>query len=255
MEKIIGIVGGAGPFAGLDLMRKIFNQTLAERDQDHLNVIGIFKSAEIGDRTAFLLDRSLPNPGIAIARQALDLERAGARVAAIPCNTAHSAPIMDMVLELLERENSKLVFMNMIQETVDFLKQHYPNLRNVGVLSTTGTQLSGVYALYLNNAGLADVKPSPERQDLTHQALYNEHYGIKANGRATDRARSVLLEGARELIEKGAEVILLGCTEIPLAIQEGRIGPAVVVDPTLVLARALIREAAPEKLIKIIPSQ
>ncbi|MBN1316566.1 MAG: aspartate/glutamate racemase family protein [Anaerolineales bacterium] len=248
MEKTIGIVGGAGPFAGLDLLKKILEQTAAETDQDHLNVIGIFKSSEIGDRTAYLFDPTLPNPGVAIARQALELEKMGAGVAAIPCNTAHSAPIVDMVLETLEYQGSKLLFSNMIRETVDFLRLHYPEVNKVGVLSTTGTQRSGVYAGYLNGAGLQDLNPDAGGQEAVHQAIYDRHYGIKAAGRATEQARNDLLAAAGELVRRGAGAVILGCTEIPLAIHEDRIGPAVVVDPTLILARALIRQAAPEKL-------
>lgn len=248
MAKVIGIVGGAGPYAGLDLVRKILEQTIAERDQDHLDVIGLFRPSDLVDRTEYLLNPELPNPGLAIARQALELERMGAQVVAIPCNTAHAPTIFDIVLEQLQKRNSKLIFVNMIQETAEFLKQNYPKSHRVGVLSTTGTQLSGVYARYLERAGLENLLLGRERQELVHQAVYDKQYGIKSAGHATGRARSDLLAGARALAENGAEIILLGCTEIPLAIQEDRIGSAFVVDPTRVLARALIREAAPEKL-------
>lgn len=248
MSKVIGIVGGAGPYAGLDLVRKILEETIAEKDQDHLDMIGLFKPGDLIDRTEYLVNPNLSNPGLTIARQALELERMGAQVVAIPCNTAHAPAIFDVVLEELRQKCSGLIFVNMIQETVNYLKQHYPYVNQVGVLSTIGTRNSGVYARYIDRAGLKNLLLSQELQECVHQAVYDTHYGIKSTGYSTNRAQHDLLSGAHALAENGAEVILLGCTEIPLAVNENRIGSAYILDPTRVLARALIRKAAPDKL-------
>jgi aspartate racemase len=43
-------------------------------------------------------------------------------------------------------------------------------------------------------------------------------------------------------------VIILGCTEIPLVLTDAAVGGIPLIDPTLILARALIREAAPDRL-------
>ena len=66
--------------------------------------------------------------------------------------------------------------------------------------------------------------------------------------RSPPRAREDLLQAAESLVKMGAEAIVLGCTEIPLAIQEKQIGGAVVIDPAIALARAMIREVDPQKL-------
>jgi aspartate racemase len=63
---MIGIVGGVGPYAGLDLLRKVYDNTVAGKDQDHLDVVMISVPAAIPDRTAYLLGwketREWPSP-------------------------------------------------------------------------------------------------------------------------------------------------------------------------------------------------
>ncbi|MEM5774822.1 MAG: aspartate/glutamate racemase family protein, partial [Anaerolineaceae bacterium] len=73
-------------------------------------------------------------------------------------------------------------------------------------------------------------------------------YGIKAAGAGTEKARADLLTAVQHLADKGAQAVILGCTELPLAITEKQKNGIIFLDPTLILARALIREAAPQKL-------
>ena len=160
-EPVVGVVGGVGPFAGLDLLKKIFEQTLAVRDQDHLKVIGMFRPDEIEDRTHFLLTPGQINPGLAIARQILDMERIGAVIAGIPCNTAHAPKIIDCALEELKKAGSKIKFVNMIQETALYIQKTHPALKKIGVLSSTGTYKVGIYPLYLKPLGYEVLTPHP----------------------------------------------------------------------------------------------
>lgn len=248
-EKIIGIVGGAGPFAGLDLQAKILSQTIASYDQDHLTVISLSQPSQLPDRTAYLLGETAVNPALAIFNQLQTLERAGTAVAAIPCNTAHAPAIFDEVVAKLKAAGSRLQFLHMIRETADHLRQHYPQIRRVGVLSTTGTYRTRIYPDLLTPAGFEVVVPDEVVQETAvHPAIYHPEYGIKAQGKGTSQAREALLQGIATLRQQGAEAIILGCTEIPLAITEKYIDTLAIVDPTMILARALIREAAPMKL-------
>ncbi|MCB8920956.1 MAG: aspartate/glutamate racemase family protein [Ardenticatenaceae bacterium] len=245
-EKIIGIVGGVGPFAGLDLQQKILQETTAARDQDYLSVISISQPGEIPDRTAYLLTETAVsvNPAIPITRQLLTLERAGAQIAGIPCNSAHAAPIFDAIRSGLQQAGSQLTLLHMIDEVARFLRQHMSGVQRVGVLSTTGTRLARIYPAALEPAGFTVLTPSETVQtELIHPAIYDPEYGIKANGRATAKSRSDLLTGVAALQQAGAQAIILGCTEIPLALTESQIDGIPLVDATRVLARALIREA------------
>jgi aspartate racemase len=255
-EKTIGIVAGAGPFAGQDLVRKVLEQTLATHDQDHLNLIALYRPNEITDRTEYLLDSSLPNPGYAIARQVLDLGNLGAEIAAIPCNTAHAPEIYDVIESELKAAQCPVRFLNMIQETTIHLRTYYAHIEHIGVLSTTGTYNSRIYPAHLEMAGFDVIVPDPQTQQQTiHPAIYDPQYGIKATGTVTPRARQDLLQNVYALLAQGAQAVILACTEMPLAIREQEIEGAAVIDPTLILARALIREANPAKLKPHAPTE
>ncbi len=251
---MIGIVGGAGPFAGLDLCNKILEETVAEKDQDFLTVINLSQPQQILDRTEYLLGNVAQNPGVAIADQVQRMARIGAKVAAIPCNTAHSAPIYDLIVARLAHEQVDVNFLHMIRETAVFLQKQYPSIKKVGVLSTTGTYRAEIYPQFLQPAGFTVLVPDEVMQlNKIHPAIYDPVYGIKANGKSTQQARQHLLDGAMALKEQGAEALILGCTEIPLAIGETAVCDMIVIDPTRILARALIREANPKKLRPISP--
>ena len=248
-EKIIGIVGGAGPFAGLDLQTKILNQTIASQDQDHLTIINLSQPNQIPDRTDYLLGKTAVNPAGAIFHQLQILACAGTAVAAIPCNTAHAPAIFDEIMARLNAAGSRLKFLHMIHETAQHLHHNHPEIKRIGVLSTTGTYRTRIYPELLEPDGFKVLAPDEVMQETAvHPAIYHPQYGIKAQGQATPQAREWLLQSAQDLQQQGAEAIILGCTEIPLAITEHKIGSMLVIDPTTILARALIREANPTKL-------
>ncbi len=249
LEQIIGLVAGAGPYAGMDLFAKILGQTQAVFDQDHLSVISLSAPSKLADRTQFLMGETTENPAYAIAAQLAQLERAGAAVAGIPCNTAHAPRIYDVISRELSSSGARIKFLHMIEEVASFMKRNYPEISRVGVLSTLGTYRSNLYPDILGAAGFELLAPPLDlREGAIHQAIYHPDYGIKSCGVATSRAREGLLQGAEALRKAGAEAVILGCTEIPIAISERRLGELVVIDPTLILARALIREAEPSKL-------
>ena len=242
-------MGGVGPYAGLDLVGKILDQTEAKRDQEHLSVVLISFPQEIADRTSFLLGQTAANPAYALARIILRLEAVGASVAGIPCNTAHASQIFDVILDELGVANSGVRLVHMIEEVVDHVQESLPGIHRVGVLSTTGTYETKVYANALEERGVRPILPERSVQEAVHDAIFDPTYGIKAQSNpVTGAARSTILAAAHHLRAKGAEAFVLGCTVLPLAITEQRVEEMVVIDPTLVLARALIREASPAKL-------
>jgi aspartate racemase len=248
-EKIIGVVGGVGPFAGIDLLSKIVEQTLASKDQDHLTVISLSQPQQIPDRSEYLLGQIAINPAYAIADQLRRLEQAGAAVAGVPCNTAHAPAIFNVIREELQAAGSRINLLHMMEEVARHVGQYTPGIKRLGVLATTGTYRSRVYSHSLEPLGFKVIMPDEALQvERIHPAIYDPAYGLKARGVVTEKARQALLAGGRYLQKEGAEAIILGCTEIPLAIKEKEIEGMMVIDATLVLARALIREANPAKL-------
>ncbi|MAT97419.1 MAG: aspartate racemase [Anaerolineaceae bacterium] len=249
MEKWIGVVGGVGPFAGIDLLGKIAAQTVAEKDQDHLTVLNWSQPDQIVDRTEFLLGQVDENPAVALAAQVQQLAQMGAEVVGIPCNTAHAPRIFNQIRAELAAANCDIVLLHMIEEVGRFLQSSLPHVKQIGVLSTTGTYRAGVYAAVLETLGFTAVLPPfPLQTEKIHPAIYDPSYGIKARGVVTRQASENLLLGANTLKAAGAEAIILGCTELPLAYNELAAAGLPLIDPTLILARALIREASPNKL-------
>ena len=246
---MIGVVAGVGPYAGLDLLSKILSQTVADKDQDHLAVASLSQPEFIADRTAFLLGETTINPAFAIVEQLLDLEQMGANVAGIPCNTAHAPPIFGQIEQSLANAGSKLRLLHMIAEVGRELQHVYPKVNRVGILSTTGTAVARIYPTSLEPLGFEVLEVDDKLQtEGIHPAIYDPALGIKAHGRSTERARQNLLQGVQQLHDAGAQAIILGCTEIPLAIPEKNISGMDIIDPALVLARALISAIDPTRL-------
>ena len=131
-EPIIGIIAGAGPFAGLDLATKILEQTDASCDQEYLPMVSVSTPGEIEDRTRFLLGESEENPAYALAKNFLDLQRMNAKVIGMPCNTAHAAPILEVFYQEIAPHAKSARYLDMIQETVNFIGSQCPTVKNIG---------------------------------------------------------------------------------------------------------------------------
>ena len=242
MGKTIGIVGGVGTFAGIDLYRKIYQHTGARTDQDHLPVVLVSAPEKVLDRTMFLFGEVDENPGIAIAGIIKTLAAAGAEIIGIPCNTAHSPIIFN---EILERIPGNIKLLNMIEEVGRHISIDFPKIGMAGILGTNGTYLSKAYTGTLSDFNIEAIYPEESMQkNLVHPAIYDMSYGIKAfSDPVTERARHDLLEVASSLVHQGSEAIILGCTEIPLAIPETKIEQSIVFDSVSILAQALINNS------------
>jgi len=245
MKKAIGIIGGVGPYAGLDLNKKIFdNMKTNGTDQDYLDVYLVSQPSDITDRSTYLKTKEGANPAEGLFRAALKLNDMGAAVIAIPCNTAHSFVIFDRVKELMRLAGCKAKLLNIVEETHRFLEDHYPNMKKIGLLGTLGTYDTKLYEDYFNKMGKFElVNPNDEGKNSVHNAIYNLDFGVKANS-------SPVRKEAKELFEKeidsflidDVQSVILGCTEIPLAFENERLyKQASLIDPTNILARALVK--------------
>ncbi len=218
-------------------------------DQDHLPIAMLSMPHSIEDRTKFLLGKLDVNPAIAILKIISNLHENGASIIGIPCNTAHAESIFS---EIVNRIPKEIKLLHMINEVAKYIKEHYPSAVNVGILSTTGTLFSNVYPNCLSQLGLVGIQVSKEIQELhIHPAIYNTTYGIKAQSNpVTIQAKKGLHIGIEYLLEQRVDAIILGCTEIPLALTDKEINSIPLIDTTKVLARALILESSPEDLLE-----
>ena len=226
MKKTIGIIGGMGPMATVDLYEKITAHTLANTDQEHIHVL-IDSNAATPDRTEAIL-RGGPSPLPSLLRSAERLAAAGADFLIIPCNTSHHF-IEDI------RAASPIPVMSMIEQTAAYIVSH--GYRKAILLGTEGCLRVGVYQSVLEPYGVEAIVPDEAMQREVMDVVYR---GIKADAPTWDVSR--LNEMLAELEGETDAVSVLACTELPLAVcRYGLRGT--FVDPTLVLALAAIREA------------
>ncbi len=244
-RTVIGIMGGMGPAAANEFGQKLIQLTEAARDQDHARVL-LDQATDIPDRTAAILGRG-PSPLPAMQASLRRLDRGGADVVAVTCNTAHH--FFGDLQDTIQRFDLKLDLLHIVDATAMELDRQAPQARNVGLLATSGTLESRIYQDRFDtlNRRVEWSVPGPQAQEqLVMAGIYQ---GVKA-GRL-DFGREQLLEAARQLAEAGADAILLACTEIPLVLQTGDVmradGRAVPLIDTLgALARqALDRAQAP----------
>jgi aspartate racemase len=251
-EIVIGVVGGMGPQAGLALCNSILCQTNARTDQEHLPVILMSFPGAVEDRTLFLQGAVADNPAFAIAGIIQKLEKAGAGIIGIACNTSHSPEIYDVILHELKKRRSRVKLVNMPYETCRHIQDTYPSVRRVGLLTTNGTWQSGIYKKLLREAGLEPVIPDYQfQQNVIHKMIYDPDFGIKANPAAvSEKVRTLLDKALHYLKEQGAEAIIVGCTELSLVLPDKMIMDMIIVDSTGTLAGALVREATRKEMKK-----
>ena len=222
--KTIGIIGGMGPLATYDLAEKILNNTSASCDQENIPVL-IDSNSRIPDRTEAILHGG-DDPRPEMKKSAKLLEEAGADVLMMACNTAYY--FYDSVCE-----DIGIPMLHMPRETAQQLLDM--GIKKVGVLATDGTCRSGVYEDALKEAGIEPVYPSEEKQKLIMSLVYDH---VKAG--IMDFSDLDIDGILSEMKERGAEVMLLGCTELPMAFDIIGDTDIPTVDPTEVLARAAV---------------
>lgn len=225
MSKIkIGILGGMGPAATVELFQNIVNGTKAKNDQEHLEVI-ILNDPKIPDRTNYILGKGespIPHMKHNINR----LQSVGASVIMIPCMTAHT------FIDELQDELS-IPIINGIELINNYLLKNFPN-SNIGLLATTGSVKSKVYQKHIENKIIV---PNEFEQKKLMQLIYGDN-GIKT-GNTGNFIVGKIKEIVEELIIEDVEVVISGCTELGLVMNNNNM-PIPVIDPLQLLAQKAI---------------
>jgi len=231
MEKIVGIIGGMGPLATVDLMNKIILNTPAKKDQDHIHTI-VDNYSKIPDRSTAIFGRGT-DPTPFIIQSAQRLENAGADFLVIACNTAH-------VYYKSIKKSVSIPILHMPLETAHFL--HKNNIRNVGLLATDGTINTKLYQHSCQPYDINVIEPDMQMQKRVMEGIY----AIKEKD--LEKGRLYLLTVANELMKRGAEAIIAGCTEIPLVLQSSK--NMCVIDPTEILAKTVVKKATETEFVR-----
>ncbi len=231
--KKLGIMGGMGPAATARLFSRIIELTDVVTDQEHIKIT-ILNNPQVPDRTAYILDETKESFVPVLQEMARALEQDGCEVLAMPCNAAHShwRDLNDAV--------ERATFINMLAETASLLRTL--GCARPGLLATDGIIRSGVFHDELAAAGLEAIVPDEPFQRQVMSAIYDY---VKA-GRAIPEG--LLDEVCDHVLERGADSLILGCTELAFLGIPTRYKGAPVADTIDVLAwRSVIECGAPAK--------
>lgn len=246
----LGIIGGMGPAATIDLQTQITNltgeYTDVKGDQDHLWVV-TNSFPEIPDRTKYILhemglsdeETEDPFPYLLQSARKLLSGEPKPKVIGIPCNTAHYfVPALE---NFLRESGENVEIIHMIRETAKTVQRE--GIKKVGLLATTGTLQTRLYHNELEALGIEVITPSDEDQEsLVMEGIYGKTSGKGVKSGFTDEPRQRFLKVSETLFENGAEAIIEGCTEIPIALRREDTDIPLI-NPTEILARAMIEKS------------
>lgn len=237
--RLIGVLGGMGPLATVDFLRKLIDLTPAACDQDHVPVL-VHSVPQIPDRSHCIEGRGAsPLPGLLDGLRIL--ADAGADVIAMPCNTAH------FWYDQLRKE-CRGDFLHIVDAAGAALARQGVAAGPVGLLATTGTILADVYGDRLTGRGYELVLPNARRQEDLVMA------GIRAvKAGRIPQARALLQSAVADLTAAGARAVILGCTEIPLALSDlDWRYDTVLIDATEALAESCVGHSMPDMLARAV---
>lgn len=235
--KKLGVIGGMGPLATAIFMELVIEMTDARRDNEHI-AMDIISIPTIPDRTAYILGKSTQSPVEQIISVEEELEARGAEVLAMPCNTAFY--FYDDIVK-----KSELPLIHAIEETAVCLKE--ADVKCAGILATDGTIQTGLFQSVLDKYGIQAVLPDVYHQKLVMSMIYDD---VKA-GNTIEESKLKAVEA--HLRENGAQVLVLGCTELAVAKRSGMVQEGYL-DTLEVMARKAVMECGvlKEKYKKLI---
>jgi aspartate racemase len=229
-EKIAGILGGMGPEATVDLLRRILRLTPAQDDADHIRCL-VDNNPKVPSRIRAIIEGAGESPAPCLAGMARQLESWGADFLAMPCNTAHyylseikaavSIPVLDIVALTLE--------------AVQKVLPPPPNSRLVGLMASPALRVTRLYEEKTRAMGAEILYPSETDQDR----LFSLIKEVKA-GQYTTKMSAELTSVADNLVMRGASALVIACTE--LGVIPIRFSKVPLLDTTEELAREIVRQ-------------
>ncbi len=227
-EKIAGILGGMGPEATVDLMRRILRFTEARDDADHIRCI-VDSNPKVPSRIRALLEGGGESPGPCLADMARRLEAWGADFLCIPCNTAHNwyREVADAV---------RIPVLSIIDLTVEAMAKLRPGAERAGILASPAVRLTGLYEAPCRARGMIPVYASPEQEARLLSIIKTIKTGD--TGPAVTRAYEEVIADVRA---RGAQVLAVACTELGI-LRDVSYGLPVA-DAADALARAVVDTA------------
>ena len=225
MSKTIGILGGMGPAATVDLFHKIILNTHVQTEQEHHRIL-IYNNPKIPPRT------QQDDPLTDLIKSARLLEKAGADFIIMPCNTAH------IWLEQIKAAIN-IPFYSMIETTAEtILLEKDATNKKILLLATETTSNYGLYQKAFQHTPYEIITPTKEEQHIVDQAIKDVKLGKTSSNPYLKDLNRIL----NVYKENGISMLIGGCTEIPLLFHLFKVDMKMV-DPTLLLAKLAVQKA------------
>lgn len=200
-EKVVGIIGGMGPEATVEFMRRIIANTPAHDDRDHLRLL-VDNNPKIPSRIAALIEGTGEDPSPVLCDMARGLEAQGADFLVVPCNTAH------YYLEAIAR-SVQIPVLDMVDLSVRRLLAAGTKPRHIGMLASPAVRLVGLYDDRFAQAGLDAIYPTQHHENELLAIIR----AVKA-GQLTAGHRTAYAKAAAAIGDDGADAFLIACTEL-----------------------------------------
>ena len=194
--KKLGVIGGMGPLADTAFLKALHLATAAERDCEYIPVIYDGNCVR-PDRSAFITENGGSSPYLSLKESLRSLERNGASVITLPCNTAH------FWFDKLKRSALKRTLLLDMPSAVCSVCAE-KGLTRVGLMATEGTYGSRIYSSRLKHFGIECIEPCSRSKEALSEIIRKTKAG--------ERAVFDCVEN--ELLSLGCEAIITGCSEL-----------------------------------------
>ena len=222
---MIGILGGMGTHAGIDFCNKLAQLNKGKTDQQNPLFI-LYNKSDVPARTKNL--KKYNKVLASLYRGCVLLKKNNCKFISIPCNTAH------YWYDDLQNK-IKIPIINMPEEVFKYCKRRYKKNSKIGILGTEGTLKTGIYSKFFNKS-FELIEPNKFFQ----RKYVNTTIKLVKEGNI-QKAEKTIKPAIRHLIKKGSKSIILGCTELPLALQKNKL-PKNFIDANLILAIASMKK-------------
>ncbi len=200
-EAIVGILGGMGPEATVDLMNRVIQATPALDDADHIRMI-VDNNPKVPSRIKALIEGDGESPIPSLTDMAQRLEHWGADFLVMPCNTAHYYyPAITAAVTI--------PVVNLINLAAEQVSRQHPQIRKLGLLASTAVLKTRLYEQRFARNQIQILFPEPSIQAGV-MALIK---GIKAKRYDAALLQQLAL-AVTDLQAQGAECLLIACTEL-----------------------------------------